>query len=238
MEKNLPAMLETWVQSLGWEDPLEKRIATHSSILARRIPQTDGPGRLQSMRTKSVQLRPSLCNPMDCSPLDSSVHGDSPGKNTRVGCHFWLQWILLTQGSNPHLMSPALAGRFFSTSTTWGALVVTKLFKTYSLSSSVYVRNFILILQTMKKHQGFLRKTLTKFILWLFFSLCKKYEPCHQQVRPMYPPPFLRLRLLPLSLKSSLWARLWSYLFSYPETINILNFVLIIPFLSLVWMYP
>ena len=38
--KNLPAMWETWVQSLGWEDPLEKGMATHSSILARRIPWT------------------------------------------------------------------------------------------------------------------------------------------------------------------------------------------------------
>ena len=37
--KNLPAMQETWVRSLGWEDPLEKRMATHSSILAWRIPQ-------------------------------------------------------------------------------------------------------------------------------------------------------------------------------------------------------
>ena len=39
MVKNLPAMQETWVQSLGWEDPLEKGMATHSSILAWRIPQ-------------------------------------------------------------------------------------------------------------------------------------------------------------------------------------------------------
>ena len=38
--KNLPAMRETWVPSLGWEDPLEKRMATHSSILAWRIPMT------------------------------------------------------------------------------------------------------------------------------------------------------------------------------------------------------
>jgi len=38
--KNPPAMQETWIQSLGWEDPLEKGIATHSSILAWRIPQT------------------------------------------------------------------------------------------------------------------------------------------------------------------------------------------------------
>ena len=52
MVKNLPAMQETWetqVQSMGWEDPLEKEIATHSSILAWRIPWTEEPGGLQSM---------------------------------------------------------------------------------------------------------------------------------------------------------------------------------------------
>ena len=46
--KNVPAMWETWVQSLGWEDPLEKGTATHSSILAWRIPWTEQPGRLYS----------------------------------------------------------------------------------------------------------------------------------------------------------------------------------------------
>ena len=46
--KNLPARQETWVQSLGWEDSLEKGMATHSSILAWRIPQTEEPGRLYS----------------------------------------------------------------------------------------------------------------------------------------------------------------------------------------------
>ena len=40
--KNLPAMLETWVQSLGWEDPLEEGVATHSSILTWRIPMDRG----------------------------------------------------------------------------------------------------------------------------------------------------------------------------------------------------
>ena len=49
MVKNLPGMRETWVQSLGWEDPLEKEMATHSSILAWRIPWTEEPGGLQSM---------------------------------------------------------------------------------------------------------------------------------------------------------------------------------------------
>ena len=47
--KNLPAMWETRIQSLGWEDPLEKEMATHSNIFARRIPWTEKPGALQSM---------------------------------------------------------------------------------------------------------------------------------------------------------------------------------------------
>ena len=46
--KRLPAMRETWVRSLGWEDPLEKEMATHSSVLAQRIPWTEEPGGLQS----------------------------------------------------------------------------------------------------------------------------------------------------------------------------------------------
>ena len=49
MVKNLPAMRETSVRSLGWEDPLEKEMAIHSSILAWRISWTEEPGGLQSM---------------------------------------------------------------------------------------------------------------------------------------------------------------------------------------------
>ena len=52
--KNPPTMQETWVQSLGWEDPPEEGTATHSSILAWRIPGTEDPGRLQSMRLQRV----------------------------------------------------------------------------------------------------------------------------------------------------------------------------------------
>ena len=51
--KNLPAMQETPVQSLGWEDPLEEEMATHSSILAWEIPWTVKPGGLQSMGSQS-----------------------------------------------------------------------------------------------------------------------------------------------------------------------------------------
>ena len=54
MVKRLPAMWETQVQSLGWEDPLEKEMATHSSTLAWKIPWTEEPGRLQSMGLQRV----------------------------------------------------------------------------------------------------------------------------------------------------------------------------------------
>jgi len=52
--KNLPTMQETWVQSLSWEDPLEKGMAAHCSILAWRILWTEEPGGLQSMRLQRV----------------------------------------------------------------------------------------------------------------------------------------------------------------------------------------
>jgi len=54
MVKNLPARQETWVQSLGQEDPLEKGMATHSSILAWEIPWTEEPGGLWSMGLQTV----------------------------------------------------------------------------------------------------------------------------------------------------------------------------------------
>ena len=92
-------MQETQVQSLGGEDPLEKRMATHCSILAWRIPWTEEPGGLNNnnyIRDERLKQRPrrnsinrwrkvkesevaqsclTLCNPMDCSLPDSSVHG-------------------------------------------------------------------------------------------------------------------------------------------------------------------
>ena len=51
-----------------------------------------------------VHPRPTLCYPMECSLPGSSVHGDSPGKNTGVGCHALLQWVFLTQEFNPSLL--------------------------------------------------------------------------------------------------------------------------------------
>ena len=52
--KNPPAIWETWVQSLGWEDPLEEGMAVHSSILAWRIPMDEEPGGLQFMGPQKV----------------------------------------------------------------------------------------------------------------------------------------------------------------------------------------
>ena len=55
MVNNLSEMPETWVPSLGWENPLEEDMATHSSILAQRIPWTEEPGGLQSMGLRRVR---------------------------------------------------------------------------------------------------------------------------------------------------------------------------------------
>ena len=54
-KKSLPAMQDTWVQSLGWEDPMEKEMATHSSILAWKIPWMEELGGLQSMGSQRVR---------------------------------------------------------------------------------------------------------------------------------------------------------------------------------------
>ena len=67
------------------------------------------------VHVKSLSI---LCDVMDCSLPCSLVHGDSPGRNTGVSCHALLQRIFPTQGLNPHLMPLALAGGFFTTSTT------------------------------------------------------------------------------------------------------------------------
>ena len=58
--KRLPAMWETQVRSLGWEDPLEKEMATHSNTLAWKIPWMEEPGMLQSMVSQRVRLTCSL----------------------------------------------------------------------------------------------------------------------------------------------------------------------------------
>ena len=66
MVKNLPAMREAWVQSLGQEDPLEKGMAAHSSILTWRIPWTEEPGGLQSVGSQRVDMTEQLTHTHFC----------------------------------------------------------------------------------------------------------------------------------------------------------------------------
>ena len=86
MVKNLPAMQETWIWSLGREDPLEKGMATHFSILAWRIPWTEKPGGLQSVGSQRVRhdLATTITkihigegngNPLHCSCLENPRDG-------------------------------------------------------------------------------------------------------------------------------------------------------------------
>ena len=79
--------------------------STGVSALASFLPKKSQGWSPSEWTGKSLQSCPTLGNPMDCSsPLGSSVHGDSPHKNTGVGCHALLHGIFLTQGSNPHLL--------------------------------------------------------------------------------------------------------------------------------------
>ena len=136
MVKNLLAMLETRVWSLGWEDPLEEEMATYSSILAWRIPWTEEPGWLQSMGSQKVRhdwvTKPSthtnehsthvlclviqssltLCDPWTVAPQAPMSMGFSRQE-------YWSEFPCPPPGdcSNPGIKprSPALAGGFFTT---------------------------------------------------------------------------------------------------------------------------
>ena len=84
MIKNLPAVQETWIQSLDWEDPLKKGMATHSSILVRIIPWTGEPGRLQSMGPRRV-VHNCVSNTFSLCIMEVCVYlsGGSEGLQTR-----------------------------------------------------------------------------------------------------------------------------------------------------------
>ena len=94
MVKNLPAMWETQVQSLGWGDPLEKGMPTHSSILAWRIPWTEEPGRLQSMGLQRVRHDWVTNTPLYLNGLNM---------------HRKLQWTLIKLIINQKYMAPKIA---------------------------------------------------------------------------------------------------------------------------------
>ena len=95
--KRLPTMRETRVQSLGQEDPLEKEMATHSSILAWKIPWTEEPGRLQSVGSLRVRhdwvtllsLFTSMHWRRKWQPTLVLLPGESQGRWSLVSCQLW-----------------------------------------------------------------------------------------------------------------------------------------------------
>ena len=95
--KNLLAMQETQIWSLGWDDPLEKAMATHSSTLAWKIPWAEEPGRLQSMGslgvrhnwTTSLSLFTFTHWRRKWQPTPVFLPGESQGQGSLVGCCLW-----------------------------------------------------------------------------------------------------------------------------------------------------
>ena len=139
--KCLPATRETQVRPLGWEDPLEKEMATHSNILAWRIPWTEEPGRLQSVgsqsQTRLSDFMHSLIWRLSCfshgwlfvtpwtaarqAPLSMGL----PRQEYWSGLPFLPPVDLPDPGIQPvSLTSLALAGVFFAASTTWEAYIL------------------------------------------------------------------------------------------------------------------
>ena len=95
--RRLSAMWETWVRSVGWEDPLEKEMATHSNTLAWKISWTEEPGRLQSMGSQrvghdwetSLWLFTFMHWRRKWHPTPVLLPGESQGQGSLVGCHLW-----------------------------------------------------------------------------------------------------------------------------------------------------
>ena len=108
--KNLPAMRKTWAPSLGWEDHLEKGMSTHSSILAWRIPWTEEPGRLQSMK--------SMVDSNRCFLSVMENRGENPERNLSLCHHSPTKYLYETMkyGFAPH---STMREERFSPYTSW-----------------------------------------------------------------------------------------------------------------------
>jgi len=94
---------------VGQEDPLEKGKTAAAAAKSLKSYPTHLPTPIflpgeEPSRLLVAQSCLSLCDPRDCNPPSSSVHGNSPGENTEMGCHALLQGIFPTQGSNPGLL--------------------------------------------------------------------------------------------------------------------------------------
>ena len=109
--KNPPAKWETWIQSLGWEDPLEEDMATHSSILAWRIPWTEEPGGLQPMGSQEPNMTERLSSAQHSRFMFNLVRNFQT--NFQVGCNILKSCqkgirILVVLNSYQHLVSSVL----------------------------------------------------------------------------------------------------------------------------------
>ena len=97
-------LLILWLRSLSAVILEPKKIkCVTASTSPFCLPWSDGTG-CHGRACSVASVVSCSFDPMDCSMSDSSVHGDSPGNNTGIGCHFLLQGILLTQGLNPCLL--------------------------------------------------------------------------------------------------------------------------------------
>ena len=123
--KNLPALRETWVRSLGWEDPLEKKMATHSSILAWRIPWTEEPGRLQSMglqrvghdwATFTLNIIISTCNQYEVGEV---LHSFYHAKSLKPGVQYTIARQTIQHHHNPTLCPNHWCQRSLSWTVLW-----------------------------------------------------------------------------------------------------------------------
>ena len=105
MVKNPPAMQKTWVQSLGQQDPLEEGMATHSSILAWKIPWTEEPGRLQSMWSQRVEHNWVTNTSLQLSIQKWIFASSKLHFSSRFLVHYNFQWEWSLLSSAPILFS-------------------------------------------------------------------------------------------------------------------------------------
>ena len=117
--KHLPAMQETQVQSLSWEDPLEKEMATHSSIPAWRIPWTEEPGGLQSTGLQRVGHNWATSRPVPVAPWKESY--DQPRQHVKKQRHYFANKGLSKTKQNKTQQNKGLSsqGSGFSCSHVW-----------------------------------------------------------------------------------------------------------------------
>ena len=118
LEENLPAMWETWVRSLGWEDPLEKERTIHSRTIAWKIPWTEEPGGLQSLGSlrvgydwaTSLSLFIFMHWRRKWQPTPVFLPGESQGPGSLVGCRLWgcTESDTTERLSHDHLCGPFL----------------------------------------------------------------------------------------------------------------------------------